>query len=81
MLFNSSLSCPIVLSLKTQPAQLSKWSLEASVSSLFLMSREIFSKEVINHILGTTHTTRIKRINPCLSITASSHNAAESRLD
>ena len=26
--------------------------------------REIFSREVENHILGTTHTTRIKRIKP-----------------
>ena len=32
------------------------------------MSGEIFSREVIGHILGTTHTTRIKRIKPCFSI-------------
>src|SRR6266566_3847310 len=34
ILFNSSSACSIVRSLKTQPAQLSRWSLEASVSPL-----------------------------------------------
>src|SRR6266516_3149392 len=34
ILFNNSSTCPIVRSLKTQPAQLSRKSLEASVSPL-----------------------------------------------
>src|SRR6266516_7137976 len=34
ILFNSNSACSIVLSLKTQPAQLSRWSLEASLSPL-----------------------------------------------